>query len=45
MTTPLYEGDFYAWARQQADALKAKDWAALDLVDLVEEVENLARSE
>jgi peptidoglycan/xylan/chitin deacetylase (PgdA/CDA1 family) len=45
MTTPLYDRDFYAWAQQQAHALKAKDWAVLDLVNLVEEVESLARSE
>ena len=31
MTTPTYERDFYAWTRQQAQALRAKDWAALDV--------------
>jgi hypothetical protein len=42
MTKTLYDTDFYAWARQQARALQAKDWAALDLDNLIEEVEDLA---
>ena len=29
MTTPSYETDFYAWAAQQAAALRAKDWAVV----------------
>jgi hypothetical protein len=45
MTDTLYDTDFCAWARAQAAALQAKDWAALDLGNLVEEVESLARSE
>ena len=45
MTKSLYDTDFHAWAQQQAHALKTKDWAALDLDNLVEEVESLARSE
>ena len=43
MTITLYDTDFHAWAQQQADALRAKDWAALDLNNLIEEVEDLAR--
>ena len=42
MSGPLYDTDFHAWAQQQARALQAKDWAALDLNNLVEEVEDLA---
>jgi hypothetical protein len=42
MTTSLYDTDFHAWAQQQARALQAKDWAALDLNNLIEEVEDLA---
>jgi hypothetical protein len=42
MTTPTYDTDFYTWAHQQAQALRAKDWAALDLNNLIEEVEDLA---
>jgi uncharacterized protein YPO0396 len=45
MTTPDYDTDFYAWAAQQAAALRAKDWAALDLEHLAEEVEDLRKTE
>jgi Domain of unknown function DUF29 len=41
--TTLYDTDFHAWAQQQAEALRAKDFAALDLNNLIEEVEDLAR--
>jgi hypothetical protein len=41
--TTLYDTDFHAWAQRQAEALRAKDWAALDLDNLIEEVEDLAR--
>jgi hypothetical protein len=42
MTTPDYETDFYAWAQAQAEALRAKDWAAVDVTNLLEEAEGLA---
>jgi hypothetical protein len=42
MTTPDYDTDYAAWADSQAAALRAKDWAALDLEHLAEEVEDLA---
>jgi len=45
MTTPTYETDFYAWAQAQAEALWAKDWAALDVEHLAEEVEDLRKTE
>jgi hypothetical protein len=45
MTTPDYDTDFYAWAQQQAAALRAKDWAALDLEHLAEEVDDLRKTE
>jgi Domain of unknown function DUF29 len=45
MTTPTYEADFYAWVQAQAQALQAKDWAALDVEHLVEELEGMARSD
>jgi hypothetical protein len=45
MTTPDYDTDFYAWAAQQAAALRAKDWAALDVEHLAEEVEDLRKTE
>jgi Domain of unknown function DUF29 len=40
--TTLYDTDFAAWAQQQAAALRAQAWAALDLNNLIEEVEDLA---
>jgi Domain of unknown function DUF29 len=41
MTAPDYETDFYAWMQQQAQALRAHDWAALDIEHLAEEVADL----
>jgi Domain of unknown function DUF29 len=40
-----YDTDFDAWAQAQAAALRAKDWTALDIEHLAEEVEELRRSE
>ncbi len=45
MTTTLYDTDFDAWARQQAEALRAKAWHQLDIEHLAEEVEELRKSE
>jgi hypothetical protein len=45
MTTPDYDTDFYAWAQQQAEALRAKDWAALDVEHLAEEVDDWRTTE
>jgi hypothetical protein len=38
----LYEADFYVWALAQADLLRARRFDALDLENLIEEVEGLA---
>jgi hypothetical protein len=43
MTTPDYDTDFYAWTQAQAQALRAKDVAALDLEHLAEEIESLGK--
>jgi len=40
-----YDTDFDAWTQTQAAALRAKDWAALDLEHLAEEVEELRKTE
>jgi hypothetical protein len=40
-----YDTDYYAWAQAQAAALRAKDWAALDVDHLAEEVEDLRKTE
>ena len=39
-----YADDFYAWTQTQAAALRAKDWAALDLEHLAEEIEDVGNS-
>jgi hypothetical protein len=38
-----YADDFYAWTQTQAAALRAKDWVALDLENLAEEIESLGK--
>jgi hypothetical protein len=45
MTTPTYETDFYRWTQTQAEALRQKDWAALDIEHIAEEIESLGRSD
>ena len=41
----LYDHDFYAWVQKQAAWLKARQFDALDLDNLIEEVESIARQE
>ena len=38
----LYEADFYVWAEEQAALLRARRFDALDLENLIEEVQGLA---
>jgi hypothetical protein len=45
MITPQYETDFYTWTRQQAAALRAKDWSGLDVANLAEEIESLGNEQ
>ena len=45
MTETGYEKDFYAWLLSQATHLRARQWAALDIDNLAEEIEDLGRSE
>ncbi len=40
----LYEQDFYAWSKAQADLLRAKRYSDLDLEHLIEEVDDLGES-
>ena len=40
-----YNTDFYAWTKEQAQSLKAGQWAQLDIENLVEEIESLGRQE
>lgn len=41
----LYERDFYTWSLEQARALRERRLGALDLENLADEVENLAKTE
>jgi hypothetical protein len=45
MTDISYETDFYAWTQQQAQALRAKELAKLDLEHLAEEIESVGASD
>ncbi len=45
MTKTLYDMDFDAWTQAQVAALRARDWAALDIEHLAEEIEDLRKSE
>ena len=45
MTTPTYETDFSAWTQAQAEAIRAKDLARLDIEHLAEEIESVGISD
>jgi hypothetical protein len=40
-----YQKDFYGWTQEQAALLKAGRWTELDMVNLLEEIETMGRSE
>lgn len=40
-----YESDFYLWCYEQAEALRQRRFATLDLPNLIEEIESMARSD
>lgn len=44
-TEDLYWHDTYSWAMQQAEALRRRDFEAVDWENLIEEVEDMGRSE
>jgi uncharacterized protein DUF29 len=44
MPDPMYDTDFYTWTQAQAQALRAKDFPALDLEHLAEEIEDVGNS-
>jgi hypothetical protein len=41
----LYEQDFYAWTQEQAALLEARQFDALDIPNLVEEITSVGKSE
>jgi proline racemase len=45
MSDLSYDTDVYAWAQHQAQALRAKDWSALDVENLAEEIESLGKEQ
>lgn len=45
MNKPLYERDFYAWTRAQADALRRRSANELDWENLEEEIESMGKRE
>jgi hypothetical protein len=45
MTDTSYDADFYQWTQAQAAALRAKQWPALDVDHLAEEIESLGASD
>ncbi len=40
-----YQTDYYGWTVEQAELLKTGHWQALDIENLIEEVEAMGRSE
>ncbi|RZT08947.1 protein of unknown function DUF29 [Duganella sp. CF402] len=40
----LYDADFYRWVHRQAELLQARDFARLDLPNLIEEIESMGQS-
>ena len=40
-----YERDLYTWTQAQAQALREKEWAALDVAHLAEEIESLGNEQ
>jgi Domain of unknown function DUF29 len=45
MLTNLYETDFYAWTLEQSELLQQGKWQALDIENLVEEIESLGKQQ
>jgi len=44
-TSQRYQTDFYGWIQDQADALKAGNFTGLDLEHLIEEIEDMGKSQ
>lgn len=43
--SPLYETDFYAWAKEQAALLRAGQLSAADIENIAEEIDSMGRGE
>ncbi len=44
MSRTFYDTDFFRWTQEQAEALRTKNFAALDLDHLAEEIEDLGKA-
>lgn len=45
MTTATYETDFYLWTQQQVDLLRQGALSAIDVENLIEEIESMGASD
>ena len=45
MRSPLYDSDFYAWSREQADLLRRGELARADIEHIAEEIDSMGRTE
>ena len=43
--SPLYDQDFYAWSREQAELLRAGELGQADIEHIAEEIESMGRTE
>lgn len=43
--SPLYESDFYAWSREQAELLRKGELAQADIERIAEEIDSMGRTE
>ena len=43
--SPLYDRDFYAWSREQAELLRAGKLAEADIDHIAEEIDSMGRTE
>ena len=44
-TGPAYEDDYAGWLQRQVGLMQAGNWQALDVINLIDEVESLGRSD
>ncbi len=45
MKSPLYDSDFFAWSREQAELLRSGKLALADIENIAEEIESMGRTE
>ena len=43
--SPLYDSDFYAWSREQAELLRKGELAQADIEHIAEEIDSMGRTE